>query len=64
MAKLQIESAVRLGEQLVREGLISPEQLTDALAKQRAHGGRIGGALLEDGAISAASLVGALSKRL
>ncbi|MCH7923928.1 MAG: Flp pilus assembly complex ATPase component TadA [Planctomycetes bacterium] len=64
MAKLQIESAVRLGEQLVREGLISPEQLTDALAKQRTRGGRIGGALLEDGAISAASLVGALSKRL
>ena len=64
MAKLQIESAVRLGVQLVREGLISPEQLSDALAKQRAHGGRIGGALLEDGAISAASLVGALSKRL
>ena len=64
MAKLQIESAVRLGEQLVAEGLISPEQLTDALAKQRARGGRIGGALLEDGAISAASLVGALSKRL
>ena len=64
MAKLQIESAVLLGEQLVREGLISSEQLTDALAKQRASSGRIGGALLQAGAISAASLVGALSKRL
>lgn len=64
MAKLQIGSAVRLGEQLIREGMITPEQLTDALARQRASGGRIGGALVESGAISAASLVNSLSKRL
>jgi type IV pilus assembly protein PilB len=64
MAKLTIESAVRLGEQLVSDGLITTEQLTEALARQQEAGGRIGGALVGIGAISSAALVQALSHRL
>jgi len=64
MANLTIESAVRLGEQLIRDGLISTEQLATALARQQEAGGRIGGALVDIGAISSAALVQALSKRL
>ncbi len=64
MANLTIESAVRLGDQLVRDGLITAEQLSEALAKQAANGGRIGSVLVDAGAITAASLVQALSRRL
>jgi type IV pilus assembly protein PilB len=64
MANLTIEGAVRLGEQLIRDGLISSEQLADALAKQQTTGGRIGGVLMQAGAISGTALVQALSKRL
>ena len=55
MANLTIESAVRLGEQLVCDGLITTEQLTEALARQQEVG---------IGAISSAALVQALSRRL
>ena len=64
MANLTIEGAARLGEQLVRDGLVTPEQLTEALAKQQASGGRIGAVLMQAGAISGVALVQALSKRL
>lgn len=64
MAKLAIESAVRLGEQLVRDGMITPDQLVSALARQKQAGGRIGAALVDVGALSAVSLVQALSRRL
>jgi len=64
MAKQTIETAVRLGDQLVREGLITPEQLADALARQQSAGGRIGSVLVEAGALTATALVQALSKRL
>lgn len=64
MANLMIDSATRLGEQLLRDGLITEEQLAEALAKQQASGGRIGSALLDAGAITASSLVQALAKRL
>ncbi len=64
MANLTIENAVRLGDQLVRDGLITPEQLAEALARQQEAGGRIGSALVDIGAISAAAMVQALSKRL
>jgi type IV pilus assembly protein PilB len=64
MPSLTIEHAVRLGEQLVREGLVTPDQLAAALARQQAEGGRIGGALVDIGAISSATLVQALSRRL
>jgi type IV pilus assembly protein PilB len=64
MTNLTIENAVRLGDQLVQDGLITSEQLAEALARQEELGGRIGGALVDVGAISAATLVRALSKRL
>lgn len=64
MAKLTIETAVRLGDQLIREGLITPEQLAEALARQQATGDRIGRSLVDIGALSSTSLVQALSRRL
>jgi type IV pilus assembly protein PilB len=64
MSNLTIESAVRLGDQLVRDGLITPDQLVEALARQKQTGGRIGSALVDVGAINSGTLVQALSKRL
>lgn len=64
MPNLTIETAVRLGDQLVRDGLITAEQLAEALARQQSGGGRIGNALVQIGALSSASLVQALGRRL
>ena len=64
MPNLTIETAVRLGDQLIRDGLITSEQLAEALARQQSAGGRIGNALVAVGAISAATLVLALGRRL
>ena len=61
---LALSPNVRLGEQLLRDGLVTPEQLAQALARQQSSGVRIGRALVEIGAISAATLVQALSTRL
>lgn len=61
---LTIETAVRLGEQLVGDGLITQDQLAEALAHQKEGGGRIGSALVGIGALSSAALVQALSRRL
>ncbi len=64
MANLTIDSAVRLGEQLIQEGLITSEQLAEALGRQESLGGRIGRVLVDAGAITSATLVQALSRRL
>ncbi len=64
MPTMAIEMAVRLGDQLIRDGLITPDQLAAALARQQQCGGRIGRALVDIGAVSAATLVQALSRRL
>jgi type IV pilus assembly protein PilB len=64
MANLTIEQSVRLGDQLVRDGLVTPDQLAEALVRQQVSGVRIGHALVDVGAISAATLVQALSQRL
>ena len=64
MGTLTIESAVRLGEQLLRDGMITQEQLAEALSRQHSGGGRIGSALVDIGAISSATLVQALAHRL
>jgi type IV pilus assembly protein PilB len=64
MPNLTIETAVRLGDQLIRDGLITSEQLAEALSRQQSSGGRIGKALVDVGAISAATLVQALGRRL
>ncbi len=64
MPTLAIEQNVRLGDQLLRDGLVTPEQLAEALARQQSSGMRIGRALVDVGAISAATLVQALSARM
>ena len=44
--------------------MITQEQLTDALSRQKTSGGRIGAALLDIGAISSAALVQTLAQKL
>ncbi len=53
----------RLGELLVRENLISLQQLQKAQEEQRKTGGRIGALLVKQGAIADADLTGFLSKQ-
>ena len=64
MTSLATDNTIRLGDQLVRDGLITQEQLTDALSRQKTSGGRIGAALLDIGAISSAALVQTLAEKL
>ena len=64
MGELTIESAVRLGDQLLKDGLITQDQLVQALARQQSTGERIGCALIDIGAIQSATLTQALAKRL
>jgi hypothetical protein len=49
--------ALRLGEALVREGLINNEQLAKALERQVVYGGRLGTNLIELGILTEESLV-------
>ena len=53
----------RLGELLVRENLISLQQLQKAQEQQRRAGGRIGSLLVKQGAIADADLTAFLSKQ-
>jgi type IV pilus assembly protein PilB len=53
----------RLGELLVRENLISLQQLQKAQDEQRKTGGRIGSLLIRQGAIAETDLTGFLSKQ-
>lgn len=52
----------RLGELLLRNGLINDEQLQEALAAQRQHGGRLGALLTASEAITEQELVDFLSR--
>jgi type IV pilus assembly protein PilB len=54
----------KLGEVLVSEGKITPEQLEEALTIQREGGGDLGTVLLSLGHVSKADLAAALAKRL
>jgi len=54
----------RLGEILVKAGLISDPQLKAALAEQRKWGGRLGRTLVEMGFVDEPSMVVALSQQL
>jgi type II secretion system (T2SS) protein E len=56
--------AVRLGELLVDSGIISREQLSDALQHQRSHGGRLGTCLVELGFVDDKTLTATLAKQL
>jgi type IV pilus assembly protein PilB len=53
----------RLGELLVRDNLISLQQLQQAQAEQKRSGGRIGSLLVKQGSIQEAELTGFLSKQ-
>jgi hypothetical protein len=55
---------VRLGEALVQEGVLTPEQLARALAEQKNSGRMLGEMLVDTGVISGAHLVHVLAKTL
>jgi type IV pilus assembly protein PilB len=55
---------IRVGEALVREGVLSEEQLRQALAQQRSSGRMLGEMLVEQGIISNTVLVRALARCL
>lgn len=54
---------MRLGELLVRDGLITPEQIERALSRQALHGARFGSNLVELSAISMEDLAKALGRQ-
>ena len=55
---------VRLGELLVRAGLITARQLDEALAEQRRVGKRLGSVLVELGLVSETQVTQILSQQL
>jgi len=55
--------SAKLGEILVRENLITPQQLRDALDYQRANGGRLGSNLVKLGIISDDVITAVLSRQ-
>ena len=52
---------MRLDQILLREGLISEEQIQEALARQKAHGGKLGSHRVQHGYVDETSLVKALA---
>jgi type IV pilus assembly protein PilB len=55
--------SAKLGEILVRENLLSPQQLRDALDYQREHGGRLGFNLVKLGLVSDDMITAVLSRQ-
>ena len=55
--------ALRIGELLLKERRITPEQLQEALTYQKAHGGRLGTALVKLGFVRDDDITGLLSKQ-
>ncbi|HYE01654.1 MAG TPA: ATPase, T2SS/T4P/T4SS family [Phycisphaerales bacterium] len=55
---------IRVGEVLVEEGILSREQLEEALAKQRGTGRLLGEMLVEQGIVQGSALVRALGRKL
>ena len=55
---------VRIGEILLEQGILSQEQITRALADQKASGKMLGEILVEQNIIPAATLIAALCKEL
>jgi type IV pilus assembly protein PilB len=53
----------RLGEILIKESLITPDQLRQALEHQKANGGRLGTCLMKLGFVSDDEITGALSRQ-
>jgi type IV pilus assembly protein PilB len=60
---LRPERRLQLGAMLVRDGLLTPEQLEEALAEKEASGGRLGEIVVERGWLTAASLARALAEQ-
>jgi type IV pilus assembly protein PilB len=58
------QQKIRIGDALVAQGAINAEQLTRALAQQKATGRMLGELLVEQGVISPATLVSLLGKTL
>src|SRR5919197_4623354 len=56
-------SKPRLGDLFVQRGLITREQLEEALEDQREHGGKLGEILVEKGWVSRVDLAGVISKQ-
>jgi type IV pilus assembly protein PilB len=55
--------SARLGEILIREKLISPEQLQQALQFQKQHGGRLGNCLVKMGLVTDEEVTSVLSRQ-
>src|SRR5215210_9266937 len=62
-AFLELLMSAKLGEILVRENLISPQNLREALDYQREHGGRLGFSLVKLGLISDDMITTVLSRQ-
>ncbi len=55
--------SAKLGEVLIKEGLITPQQLKEALDYQRAHGGRLGSILVSLGMVQDEAITAVLSRQ-
>lgn len=55
---------LKLGEILIRAGIITEEQVKDALAYKKEHGGRLGSTLIELGFLSEENLLNVLAHQL
>ncbi|MCR8923050.1 GspE/PulE family protein [Dasania sp. GY-MA-18] len=64
MANKKEVKKIRLGDLLVGEGLISDQQLGDALASQKTSGKKLGRALIDLGFIEEDAMLGLLSQQL
>ncbi|WP_058867081.1 type IV-A pilus assembly ATPase PilB [Chloracidobacterium thermophilum] len=55
--------SAKLGEVLLKEGLITPQQLKEALDYQRAHGGRLGSVFVSLGIVQDEAITAVLSRQ-
>lgn len=60
----RVHDRPRLGELLVADGCITPEQLDAALREQSSWGGRLGQSLVDGGLIDERTLAGAIARQL
>jgi type IV pilus assembly protein PilB len=63
LANVRAQMSAKLGELLVRENLISPQNLREALDYQREHGGRLGFNLVKLGLVSDDMITAVLSRQ-
>ena len=60
----QTKKRIRIGQMLVSQGLLSPQQLQHALSEKRKHGGRIGAVLKRLGYLTEEAFAKALGKQM